>query len=63
MKTLVLGIGLLGVAALATAPATADPLKIVMTVHGATSNEFWQPIKKGFDDACAKKAAAELTRD
>jgi simple sugar transport system substrate-binding protein len=54
MKTLVLGIGLLGIAASVTMPAAADPLKIVMTVHGATSNEFWQPIKKGFDDACSK---------
>src|SRR5271155_77652 len=54
MKTLVLGIGLLGLAASTAMPAAADPLKIVMTVHGATSNEFWQPIKKGMDDACAK---------
>jgi simple sugar transport system substrate-binding protein len=35
-------------------PAAASPLKIVMTVHGSTSNESWQPIKKGMEDACSK---------
>ena len=38
----------------AAAGCSADPLKIVLTVHGATSNEFWQPVKKGFEDACGK---------
>ncbi|PPE81127.1 ABC transporter substrate-binding protein [Kaistia algarum] len=41
-------------AALFAGPALADPLKIVLTVHGATSNQFWQPVKKGFEDACSK---------
>jgi simple sugar transport system substrate-binding protein len=54
MRTLALGIGLLGIAASVTVPAAASPLKIVMTVHGSTSNEFWQPIKKGMEDACSK---------
>jgi simple sugar transport system substrate-binding protein len=54
MKTLALGIGLFGIAASVSMPANANPLKIVMTVHGSTSNEFWQPIKKGMEDACAK---------
>jgi simple sugar transport system substrate-binding protein len=46
--------GLAGLSVLLVSPALADPLKIVLTVHGATSNEFWQPVKKGFEDACAK---------
>ena len=45
---------MLGLAAAIAAPAAADPLKIVMVIHGATANEFWQPVKKGFEDACAK---------
>jgi simple sugar transport system substrate-binding protein len=54
MKKTALGIGLFGISALLMTPAAADPLKIVLTVHGATSNEFWQPVKKGFEDACGK---------
>jgi len=54
MKVSMIGMGLLGIATCFAMPAAADPLKIVMTVHGATSNEFWQPIKKGMEDACAK---------
>jgi len=54
MKTLALGIGVLGFAASLAMPAAAAPLKIVMATHGSTANEFWQPVKKGFDDACAK---------
>jgi simple sugar transport system substrate-binding protein len=34
--------------------AQAEPLNIVFTVHSATSNTFWQAVKKGFDDACGK---------
>ena len=54
MKRLALGIGMLGLATAVAAPAAADPLKIVMVIHGSTANEFWQPVKKGFEDACAK---------
>src|SRR3984957_11977191 len=54
MKRLALGIGLLGIAGVVTTPAAAAPLKIVMAIHGSTANEFWQPVKKGFEDACAK---------
>ena len=54
MTKLTLGAGLAALAATLALPAAADPLKIVLTVHGATSNEFWQPVKKGFEDACAK---------
>jgi simple sugar transport system substrate-binding protein len=54
MRTSVLGAALLASAMLIAGSASADPLKIVLTVHGATSNEFWQPVKKGFEDACGK---------
>jgi simple sugar transport system substrate-binding protein len=54
MKSLAIGIGLLGITASLAMPASADPLKIVMAIHGSTANEFWQPVKKGFDDACTK---------
>jgi simple sugar transport system substrate-binding protein len=55
MKTLALGIGLFGIVASLNMPAAAaSPIKIVMAIHGSTANEFWQPVKKGFEDACAK---------
>ena len=54
MKNLALGLGLIGFAASVSLPAAAAPLKIVMAIHGSTANEFWQPVKKGFEDACAK---------
>jgi simple sugar transport system substrate-binding protein len=37
------------------APAAAqEPMNIAFTVHSSASNPFWQAVKKGFDDACAK---------
>jgi ABC-type sugar transport system substrate-binding protein len=40
---------------LAPRPAAADDkLNIVFTHHSSASNPFWQAVKKGFDDACAK---------
>ena len=54
MRGLALGLGVLGIAAAVAAPAAADPIKIVMVIHGSTANQFWQPVKKGFDDACGK---------
>ena len=54
MRGLALGLGVLGFAAAVAAPAAADPIKIVMVIHGSTANEFWQPVKKGFEDACGK---------
>src|SRR6266545_6386233 len=30
------------------------PLNIAFTVHSSPSNTFWQAVKKGFDDGCAK---------
>jgi simple sugar transport system substrate-binding protein len=54
MKNLPLGLSLLGIVASIAVPAPAAPLKIVMAIHGSTANEFWQPVKKGFEDACAK---------
>lgn len=32
----------------------APPMKIAFTIHSSPSNTFWQAVKKGFDDACAK---------
>jgi simple sugar transport system substrate-binding protein len=41
--------------ALAPQPAAADEkLNIVFTHHSSASNPFWQAVKKGFEDACAK---------
>src|SRR5450755_947460 len=54
LKNLPLGLSLLGIVASITVPAAAAPLKIVMVIHGSTANEFWQPVKKGFEDACGK---------
>ncbi|MER9872446.1 sugar ABC transporter substrate-binding protein [Mesorhizobium sp. M0195] len=31
-----------------------EPMNIVFTHHSSASNPFWQAVKKGFDDACAK---------
>ena len=31
-----------------------EPMNIAFTVHSSASNPFWQAVKKGFDDACAK---------
>lgn len=35
----------------------ADALNIVFTCHSSTTNSFWQAVKLGFDDACAKIGA------
>ena len=54
MRGLALGLGALGFAPAGAAPAAADPIKIALVIHGSTANEFWQPVKKGFEDACDK---------
>lgn len=36
-------------------PALAtDQMHLVFAVHSSASNTFWQAVKKGYDDACAK---------
>ena len=50
---LVLGAALLG----GQSAAGAEGLNIVFTHHSSASNTFWQAVKKGYDDACAKIAA------
>jgi len=40
--------------ALGGATAHAQGMNIVFTHHSSASNPFWQAVKKGFDDACAK---------
>ena len=49
----------LGVALFAAPSAShaQAPLNIVFTHHSSASNTFWQAVKKGFDDACAKLQA------
>ena len=37
--------------------AQAEPLRIAFVVHSSPSNSFWQAVKKGFDDGCAKVQA------
>jgi len=37
-----------------TAMAQDAPMNIVFTHHSSASNPFWQAVKRGFDDACAK---------
>jgi len=54
MKKILLGTSLLALGLAFAAPAQADPLNIVFTHHSSPSNPFWQAVKKGFDDACAK---------
>ena len=39
---------------LAAGAASAQGMNIVFTHHSSASNPFWQAVKKGFDDACAK---------
>lgn len=40
-------------------PAVAQDkaLNIAFTIHSSPSNTFWQAVKKGFDDGCAKISA------
>lgn len=44
------------VASLLSSAAMAQdaPMNIVFTHHSSASNPFWQAVKRGFDDACAK---------
>jgi simple sugar transport system substrate-binding protein len=39
------------------AAVAQEPLKVAFTIHSSPSNTFWQAVKKGFDDACAKVQA------
>ena len=52
--TLLLGAALFS----AQTAARADGLNIVFTHHSSASNTFWQAVKKGFDDGCAKVEAS-----
>ena len=49
-SVLCFGLGLAG-------GAEASTVKIAFTIHSSASNTFWQAVKKGFDDACAKVLA------
>ena len=48
---------LAGFIAIAGTVSAADKLNIVFTCHSSTTNTFWQAVKLGFDDACAKIGA------
>ena len=48
------GAMLLGLLLAGGATAQDTPLNIAFTIHSSPSNTFWQAVKKGFDDACAK---------
>ncbi|MBV9220033.1 MAG: sugar ABC transporter substrate-binding protein [Methylobacteriaceae bacterium] len=58
MRKLLFGASLLALGLIAAATAQAEPLNIVFTHHSSASNPFWQAVKKGFDDACAKLQAS-----
>lgn len=51
LATTALGLSLMA------SPAGAEGLNIVFISHSSASNTFWQSVKKGFDDACAKVSA------
>jgi simple sugar transport system substrate-binding protein len=52
------GVGALALSfMLAGSASAADALNIVFTCHSATTNSFWQAVKLGFDDGCAKVGA------
>lgn len=42
------------IAALLGSVAAQAELSVVFTHHSSASNPFWQAVKKGFDDACAR---------
>ncbi|MHB1101910.1 MAG: substrate-binding domain-containing protein [Devosia sp.] len=58
MKRL-LSLASIAVSALLAMPVAAQdaPLNIAFTVHSSASNTFWQAVKKGFEDGCAKVGA------
>ena len=53
-RQLVLAMCLSGSVAYTGTAYGASPANIVMLTHGAATNPFWQAVKKGFDDACAR---------
>jgi simple sugar transport system substrate-binding protein len=56
MKKLLISTALAAILAggMTTALRAQEPMNIVFTHHSSASNPFWQAVKKGFDDACAK---------
>ena len=62
MPKYLIGASLLALGLACGAPARAGQLTIVFTHHSSASNPFWQAVKKGFDDACAKvQASCQMT--
>ena len=52
LKKLIAGTAL-GLSLMASG-ASAAGLNITFISHSSASNTFWQSVKKGFDDACAR---------
>ncbi len=62
MRRTIIGAGLLAIGLACGGTARAEPLSIVFTHHSSAANPFWQAVKKGFDDACARiKASCQMT--
>lgn len=62
MRSPIIGASLLALGLACGGAARAEPLTIVFTHHSSASNPFWQAVKKGFDDACAKiHASCQMT--
>jgi simple sugar transport system substrate-binding protein len=62
MRRHIIGASLLALGLAGGGAARAEPLTIVFTHHSSAANPFWQAVKKGFDDACAKiQASCQMT--
>jgi simple sugar transport system substrate-binding protein len=57
MKRLLLAASALCLSFSLAGAAEAATVKIAFTIHSSPSNTFWQAVKKGFDDACARVQA------
>lgn len=51
------GAGVIALALGGGAMAQDTPLNIAFTIHSSATNTFWQAVKKGFEDGCARVQA------
>jgi simple sugar transport system substrate-binding protein len=58
MKRALIGASIVALSVAFSGLAQAASLNIVFTHHSSASNPFWQAVKKGFDDACARVQAS-----
>ena len=54
MRSLALGLGVLGFTAAAAAPAAADLIKIALVIHGSTANESGSRSPKASETPAAR---------